>query len=485
MAANKGTTPPSPPSSPCLLNELSVDIVINILSASNTLADLSALIHASPFLYNCFLLAKASILRTVITNELGPAVRDAFVLANTDMLTNLDFETKLDKAVKDYHRHHLAENAPWVTGIDAHTAAKMARLTRTVLFFVDIYTRVRLAYFRERSDDESVDWPATLTERRRIAQALLRWQTVINMRGDAMWEEWAMYESFLAKVVPLFESWELAQISDMDCFIYGLTSASAIVQFNNRRQGSPRGTVNLNLWRDAYYDQYFPSLIAFHANLRDAQRTHSAFLETVMRSHTVWYTDYIKPRSNGSMWLESSHWAPGGIEIPAQATKGYSSGPIEGTIDKITFKGETPLEPPWAWLHAWDGLRVNRWGAAMIPKGLPDGVSFDELEEIIRSLKLWRWLGLMFWDKDRAEKLLESVPLGRCEHGWLAAHMMAINADDDDGEDDADDDEDDDDGDDDADDDNTDHDGDYYDADDVHDFFLSSNLASLASLFGP
>lgn len=103
------------PLAPCQLEALNTDCLTAILRASNSLADLSAFIRASPTVLRCFVSAKSLILRHVIINELGPAIRDALVMSltdNTDMLGAGTVPRTFDIAIRGYRESLLTDRAP-------------------------------------------------------------------------------------------------------------------------------------------------------------------------------------------------------------------------------------------------------------------------------------------------------------------------------------------------------------------------------------
>lgn len=63
-----------------------MDCLIAILRMSNSLADLGAVIRASPIVLRCFVSAKALILRDVMVTELGPGIGDALIMSLTDKM---------------------------------------------------------------------------------------------------------------------------------------------------------------------------------------------------------------------------------------------------------------------------------------------------------------------------------------------------------------------------------------------------------------
>lgn len=65
----------------CTLESLNTDVLIAILSACNFFSDLASIIRASPILLHAFRSAKPAVLLHVVSNILGPATRDAALLA--------------------------------------------------------------------------------------------------------------------------------------------------------------------------------------------------------------------------------------------------------------------------------------------------------------------------------------------------------------------------------------------------------------------
>ncbi|KAK4236854.1 hypothetical protein C8A03DRAFT_35237 [Achaetomium macrosporum] len=146
---------PRSPHAPCPLEALNIDCLTAILRASNLLADLGAFIRASPTVLRCFVSAKGLLLRDVMTNELGPAIRDALVMSLADgifMFAAGSLPQTFDIAIRAWRESLLIERAPCVPRLDDDTAADMARLTRLVLHFVDLYISLRLRHFREVLD---------------------------------------------------------------------------------------------------------------------------------------------------------------------------------------------------------------------------------------------------------------------------------------------------------------------------------------------
>lgn len=199
----------------CQLEALNTDCLTAILRASNSLADLGAFIRASPTVLHCFVSAKSLILRDVIINELGPAIRDVLIMSltdNIDMFAAGTVQQTLDIAIRGYRESLLTDRAPWAPALDNDTVADIARLTRLVLYFVDLYTSLRLRYFHEALDLHCGEWGTSQIERHRIAQALIRSQVLASLHRPSF-DLPADADYFFAIAVGLFESWELEQIT--------------------------------------------------------------------------------------------------------------------------------------------------------------------------------------------------------------------------------------------------------------------------------
>lgn len=103
----------------CALEVLNTDVIILILSDAGTLEDLGALIRASPILYRESLSAKKSILLRVGAYNLGPAVRDAVILAYMEMkpfVNDKEYYDRVEETVAIYRLSLLQERALWTTG---------------------------------------------------------------------------------------------------------------------------------------------------------------------------------------------------------------------------------------------------------------------------------------------------------------------------------------------------------------------------------
>ncbi|KAK4236385.1 hypothetical protein C8A03DRAFT_35725 [Achaetomium macrosporum] len=345
-----------------------------MLRSSNSLADLGAFIRASPTVLRCFVSAKFLILRDVMINEPGPAIRDALIMSLTD---NIDM-------------------APWVPPLDDDTAADLARLTRLVLNFVDLYASLRRRYFRDALDllRRMGRQPNGTSPHR---PSLMRSQVHASLHHPCF-DMPDRADSFFATAVSLFESWELEQMSTMAHFVADLIYALRLLDKHTPR---PKPLPPTN----QHHSQQYLSLPALYTQLVAAQRSNNTFLGELRRQPGLYGG---KMHGCGSLirWLRGSHRWPKRPEHRRSLS--------------------TATRPPTrrgSGVHAWNGQRVRRWGKDMVPQRPPDA-DWDKHNRVTDLLQRW-WLGLVFWDRDRGEALLGAKVLEGCRPGWLALYLVS------------------------------------------------------------
>ena len=305
--ASLETTTAKAPSSP--LEALNTDCLTAILSASNSLSDLGAFIRASPVVFSAFRSTKGWILRCIITKELGPAIRDALVLSlphNIDTNSSRGVVTTLNIAVRGYRERLQVDKPPWVRALDDDEIHDMARITRIVLYLADLYIHIRIRHFRQVLDPPCAEWGVSPTERRRIAQALLRFGVLASLHGSELAflaEETAIH--FFTCMVDLFESWELEQVTEMGHFMVRL------VRFFQPLDKHPPCCDNVL----HYYAHYTLNLVGFGSRLIEALGSDDELLEKLLADPGLCNGKIV-----GAGWLpvkglEGSHgwlWRPRG-----------------------------------------------------------------------------------------------------------------------------------------------------------------------------
>ena len=178
-----------------------------------------------------------------------------------------------------------------------------------------------------------------------------------------------------------------------------------------------------------HYRKYYPNLSPFHAELMEARRRDPRHMDKVMAN-----SRFCGGKLFGSglriRWLDSSYrstpeylWWERGLRAAGLAVLDKLDQSAEAAGAEINFNGDSPMGPPWAWVHAWNGKRVVRWGNDLVPAAPSDSdwVEHSRVKDLMQS---WRWLGLMFWDKNRADEVLKAELLQGCSTGWLGTYYL-------------------------------------------------------------
>lgn len=394
------------------LESLNADVLIAILAACDSFSDLASFIRASPIFLHAFLSAKATVLLHVVSNILGPAIRDAALLAQTSGFDGEDRERKVDAAVQDYRARLHVTSAPWVTTLNADMALALVRVTRLAQFYIDLFSYFRFQYFAHRLDPTPVERPPpqprlSRTERGRIAQAVLRCQLLKHIHEGKYWEP-RDYHRFSRDVLSLFHPWELQQISDMDEFLSQLVVSLAEYQVKKQDHNSGHTPPRWYFW----WQHYAPGLEEFATKIKRALDLDSSLLDSVCQEGEV-YSGRLSASYGFFNIFKGSHR----FAIP---TSSQSSQELAGNIAATDFRQETSTSSkPWAWDDALRGHETSRWGRDLVKACPPSSANRREYEKTKSALDSWRWFGMVFWDGERAEQLTQSSALKSCKSGWL------------------------------------------------------------------
>lgn len=145
----------------CKLESLNDDVLIYILYTCDSFKDLGSLIKASPVMLRTFLSVKAALLLAISNNILGPAVRDATVLMQTDQIrcnrrSDEEHSRKVDAVVEGYKARLCAmDEQPWLQPPhDMNAVMTLARITRIVQFYIELFVQFRFPLFEDRYQHE-------------------------------------------------------------------------------------------------------------------------------------------------------------------------------------------------------------------------------------------------------------------------------------------------------------------------------------------
>ncbi|KAK4147119.1 uncharacterized protein C8A04DRAFT_24915 [Dichotomopilus funicola] len=335
-----------------------------------------------------------------------------------DLFAAGTMEETLDIVIHAWRDAFSADAYPWVPALDEDTAADMARLTRIVVEFVDFYTGLRLQHFREALDPPRGEWPVSPTERRRIAQALMRSQIFVSIHHPSF-TTGGFDDEFFVTAIGLFESWELEQISAMANFVLNVIWAV----HRHGKHGLPPPIYQ-------YGEPWWCGLPVVYAQVVKAGLTDDTFLPGLWRDPTI-CDSKVRIGSTLNKWLSGSHrclWWDNYRPSAAMLAMVEPSAE-EAAAPPLAFDGDSILNVPWAWIHAWNGQRVRRWGSDLVPVRPPGpNADWNEHGRVTDLMWHWRWFGCVFWDKDRAEALMESEAFEGCGRGWFASYLASGDA---------------------------------------------------------
>ncbi|KAK8069965.1 hypothetical protein PG994_006581 [Apiospora phragmitis] len=389
--------------------ELLLPELLEIILAATGLDDLHAFIRASPTLYRVFCQTKASIILKVCANDLGPAIRDAIILASVGY-------AREDEAVAAWKDRLLSRKDRWLKGVSTDEALTgiVVTINRTVQYFVDFYTRSRFTRFEKRLGGQPKDactGTLSATERENLSQAFVRRQAIVNMYRLSLDTRPAQAGSELAvidHILALFEPWEKEQIAQVDSFVYDLCIALQACE-KTYEEGVPR----MQIWQ-RQYGEYYPQLPALRRKMTQAAAADAELMNRILASRPFRGSDSMTwVGKTAWKFLRDSHWQPNPSTSPL---------PPSGPPVPCNLTSQSPVEPPWGWLDA-VGHTGNRWGDELYVK-LP--LFANRHAWILNSLKRedfdrWRWAGFVFWDRSRVKilnrGLLDHVTTST---GWLA-----------------------------------------------------------------
>lgn len=381
------------------------------MAAAHTPSDLGSFIRSSPILYHCFLEEKRSILLSCASRQLGRAILEAAVVAQVEgqFFYGSEADERRADVVRAYGRQ-LAKPQPRPWGLDVATVVPVIRRARTTEFFVDLYESTRLRALR-RMDPASAK-PFSWQERGRISLAFTRLQILMrlfhrgNLREAPDEEEELKVDSFLA----LFRPWEMEQISEAHALVYNACVALTVCEGDDR-------------WEHILYDiSYKPqarTFMTFYWDLKAFRRGILERGEEFLELMSSWMAEDGHWDMEGTFCarLDNSHQSRvhSDTNIPTREELCGPRPPVgtEPSADAVA-------DAPYGWRDALEGRDWPVWGQDLLqdPRPLADWISYDN-ERGISKLSQWRWMGFVFWDRERVEAVKRMADFSGYQTGWL------------------------------------------------------------------
>ncbi|KAH6613422.1 hypothetical protein F5144DRAFT_596743 [Chaetomium tenue] len=443
----KQAPPSSPPNPNCKLELLPTEILVAILSAARSTADLHALIQSSPRLYQVFLPAKKEVLLSIIATDLGAALRDALAVVliappklDPQKPTYLE---ECEHVIRRYealpHSTHAGGLTSVTRGLSTDTAIALTHLNRSVQFLIDEFVSTRFPELHKIHPAASTD-PPTTTERRRLAAALLRHQVLARIEhgrkrppvvepGHPLARETAAMHRFLG----LFRPWEAEQLTEMHTFLCesadhafpppprGIRGAYRRQQLGGGRQRQQQQQQPWERQRDAAIcdlQQMRCGLRALRAGVATGGPVPAAAGPRVafpsLRAGPLPDKGYVL------CYVAREHW--GRRDELYRREDALAPLELAENGDDDGDRDNDDAAPPFAWVDAHGGLDCQRWGGYLCRDVLREGQEdFTSLQRhwVCAYLGKWRWMGLVFWDRARVELLKTRMPV--YETGWLRA----------------------------------------------------------------
>ncbi|KAJ4248752.1 hypothetical protein NW762_012590 [Fusarium torreyae] len=383
------------------LEQLPFDIRHQILLAVDTIADLSALVHASPTFHQQYLLSRGIWLRRCLQLELGHIFVDAYTV---HLCNSVDFRLKRSRQqvrefIDAYHLRCSKATELLSSLSDTEEAiAIVAYYLSTIVPLVSHY----VSWTQSNLKNLCVHEHLSQTENRRIIRGLYRFQLFCNYLGSGCGDSGSRLNQAerLGLFLGRYESWEIEEVLCINRFAdakyqrvfdavqWDFHPDNPRFETERRDIHTPDGAFHLdNYAENQWYRNGINSLgltvlsAIFNAN------DHSKLVETVSKNMVLLGEDWIVETSD-SFTLRSRHEDWNSERERAQDDR-----------QEMSFKGDRDDLPPLAWVSIWKGTCSNICGYC-----IPD------------SLREW---GYVMWDSSR---LIDSGAMAILDQQWRAMY---------------------------------------------------------------
>ncbi|CAG9982967.1 unnamed protein product [Clonostachys byssicola] len=402
------------------------DVLLAILSASHSTGDLYSMVRSSRAVYDAFRSAKRTVLISIVARDLGwsglRTATAATLITPATFPNGSRHEGDENPAIKLYESVvHEDRGLSFARGLSEVELAKLVRINRGVQFVVDQYAAARLPRLREIHADAARE--LSFRERQRLAHSFLRHQVLASMQSlGVMTQGTVAYE----QLFDLFRPWEIQQITDAHSFLRAMT----LFVFPSCER-IPRSLWGVHLtgrewWRDSDEHEAMDDLVVMHvrflekfghktmADLEmelDISKREREARRNMMPASYNFLAARSLPQASSSQWAEQYWSLRGEIYHREDALPGLFA--VENDDDGNQ-------SAPFAWIDGHRGIDCQRWGEDLFRVTLPPGqgnltdLQINWTRLIVRQ---WRWLGFMFWDRERAELLKSKLP--EYATGWL------------------------------------------------------------------
>ncbi|CAH0050970.1 unnamed protein product [Clonostachys solani] len=408
------------------LEALPVDVLLAILSASHNTDDLCSIVRSSRVVYDVFRSAKRTVLINIMARDLGWSglltATAATLITPITIRHGAGDGKDAEGAIKLYESIlHGDCGLSFARGLSEVEFAKLVGISRAVQFVVDQYGATRLPRLREIHPDAARE--LNFRERQRLAHALLRHQVLASIQSlGAMTAGTVIYEQLLE----IFRPWEIQQITDAHSFLRAMASFVFPSCERIPRSLSRVYMTGREWWRDSDEQEAMSDLGVMRERFLE-KFGHKTMADLEMG---LAISQGEREARHNMMPTSSNFLAAGPLPqtSSSQVPEQYWSLRDEIYQREDALPGLLVVEDdkdgnqsaPFAWVDGHRGIDCQRWGEHLFRETLQPGqgnLTFLQINWTRLIVRQWRWLGFMFWDRERAELLKSKLP--EYATGWL------------------------------------------------------------------
>ncbi|KAM0193759.1 hypothetical protein ACHAPA_011050 [Fusarium lateritium] len=353
------------------LEDLHLDVRHHILLAIDSIADLSALIHASPIFFQQYRSNRALWLSNSLQLELDPVITDAYTvhLSNNPKFRLKRSEKQIQEFIKVYQLRRS-------TGIGTQLVfLENGEIFHAVAFYSSVVKPLVSNYVRWAQGNHrglSASGQLSKTEKTRIVRGFYRFQLFCNLFGSdgVSGRFFSRQEQRLGHFLDNFEPWEIEEI--MCIYWFAETKYRTVLKevawdfdednpkFDVQRKDPyvPEGTYHLDIFGDLYRNGLNSLGLPVLASIFQA-RDHDELVETVAKNII----------SGDSQWIDMT---TDELAQKQRRDRLFSDRDrAQQRRDAMPFKGDKENLPPLAWVTLWKETYSNLYGS-YIPDGFRD-----------------------------------------------------------------------------------------------------------------
>ncbi|VUC35249.1 unnamed protein product [Clonostachys rosea] len=408
------------------LEALPADVLLAILSSAHDTVDLYSVVRSSRVVYDVFRSAKRTVLISILARDLGTSGLQSAIAATLITLQTIrhraGHEEDENIAIKLFESLlHGDCGLSLARGLSEAEFARLVGVNRSVQFVVDEYAATRLPRLREIHSDAAR--PLNSRERQRLALAFLRHQVLASIHSTStLTAGTVVYQQFST----LFQPWEIQQIADAHSFLRVMASFVFPSCERIPRSLSRVYITGREWWSDADEQEAMSDLNVMRA--RFLQKCGHKTVADLEMEQSI--SEREREARHNMMPVSYSFLAAGPMpdqisssQVVAQYLSLQEIYQREDALPGLFAAeddGDGGQSVPFAWIDGHRGIDCQRWGRHLFRKAVPPGQeSLTALQTNWTRLivRQWRWLGFMFWDRERVELLKSKLP--EYATGWL------------------------------------------------------------------